>query len=107
MAQRLPAYQVKELEGTRTKTVYKWDKKAKQIAPVETEVEAGYMVYFPRGHSIRVETPAELARLGFTRPAHSVVEDGDAEIDEPGGPDLQELNRRMTRERAVELDVAE
>lgn len=107
MADKLPAYQVKELDGTRTKTIYEMDKKTKTLKPKEVEVPKGYMVFFPRGHSIRVETMDELKRLGYTRGANNVTLGEEADLEEPRGPDLEELNRRVTRERAVDLDVAE
>lgn len=107
MSDKLPAYQVKKLDGTRTKTIFEMDKKTKSLRSKTIEVDKGYMVFFPRGHSIRVETEEELQRLGYTRKANDITPGDDAELDEPRGPDLEELNRRMTRERAVDLDVAE
>lgn len=107
MADKLPAYQVRELEGTRKKTIYEMDKKTKTLREKEVEVDKGYMVFFPRGHSIHVETEAELRRLGFHRKPNEVTPGDEADLEEPRGPDLEELNRRVTRERAVDLDVAE
>lgn len=44
--------------------------------------DAGYMVYFPKGHSIRIRTEAELKRLGFDRGAQLVDMETGEVVDE-------------------------
>lgn len=46
----------------------------------KVEVPYGYNVYFPAGHSIRVRTDADLARLGFNKPAELVDMDSGDEV---------------------------
>lgn len=60
-----PAFSVEILEGTRKRTVCKRDPE-KGFRYEDVEEPAGYLVTFPRGHSIRVKDKQELQRLGFT-----------------------------------------
>lgn len=78
-----PAFIVKKLEGTRTENIITFDAKGKRQMKT-VEVDAGYLVKFPhRGHSIRVKTDAELARLGFDQTIPLLDQDGEpvGEID--------------------------
>lgn len=60
-----PAFIVKELAGKTTRVLYEFDAKGKKQSK-NIEVPAGYLVKFPhKGHSIRVATKEDLARLGF------------------------------------------
>lgn len=73
--QIVPRYEVEKLPGMVKKTIIRskgtkmvngkqkhqgWDK-------VEVEEDAGYLVYFPRGHCVRM-SHAELVRQGFDKP---------------------------------------
>lgn len=70
-----PRYEVERLEGTVIEThVVREDGRNVEK---EVEVPAGYMVYFPAGHSIRVRTDEELKRLGYDQPAELIDEDGE------------------------------
>ena len=65
-----PRYEVHKLEGKTTKTVAKpkTDGKGKLLGGFDyedIEVDAGWMVYFPNGSSIRVWTKDEMERQGF------------------------------------------
>lgn len=62
-----PRFEVEELEGT--VTVTRWRRCLERNMNVCEDVEepAGYMVYFPSGHSIRIATHEELMRQGFAR----------------------------------------
>lgn len=86
-----PEYEVETLEGTVV------EKQIKRVdgRNVETDVEvpAGYMVFFPRGHSMRVRNDAELARLGFDNPANLI----DTESGEVVGPAPRSLKQRISR----------
>lgn len=60
------AYQVRPVEKRMmTELVAQFDKAGKYTGFVEKqrEVKNGFMVFFPRGHSIYVESESELARL--------------------------------------------
>lgn len=80
MARITPAFEVEELSGKVKRTKYKYEERdtGRQDAkgnPIKShvmreyteEVPAGYMVYFARGHSIRVTSDLELRRLGLDR----------------------------------------
>jgi hypothetical protein len=75
-----PAFTVQELEGeveVRTVRREKIDEKVSTFV-YETRTEpAGYMVHFPKGHSIRVANYAELKRMGFDGPVPVVNDEGD------------------------------
>lgn len=63
-----PAFVVQRIQGKYERTVvrYSKDENKKPVRNEEVEeFEDGYMVYFPRGHSIFVKTDKELERLGF------------------------------------------
>lgn len=70
-----PRYEVERLEGEVTEThVVREDGRNVEK---EVKVPAGYMVYFPAGHSIRVRDDEELKRLGYDQPAELIDEDGE------------------------------
>ena len=87
----LPAFEVEKLEGTRTKTIHT-PKKGGGFDLQEVKIDAGYMVYFPRGHSIRVDE-AELKRSGFDRDPRLVDMKTGEEAENPSGM----LKRRVER----------
>lgn len=58
-----PAYTVQKLDGKRKVAVYEFTKDGKRAERIK-EVDAGYLVTFLRGHSIRVSED-DLVRLGF------------------------------------------
>ena len=81
-----PRYEVHKLEGTATRRIatpkVQLDDKGKVVLDKDgnskllggftyedTEVDAGYMVYFPNGSSIRIWDEEELKRNGFDTPA--------------------------------------
>lgn len=72
-----PRFKVAKLSGKVDHTVYKFEK-GKGLVPEVKKEDAGYMVTFPRGSSIRVRTQKELKRLGFDRDAeHQDMETGE------------------------------
>lgn len=76
MANIKPKYRVEKLEGTVTRTLFLYEGGVRTEKTVEED--AGYMVYFPRGHSIRL-SEAELIRQGFDKPAPMFDDDGELE----------------------------
>ena len=80
----LPAYEVEKLDGTRMHTIkvprYDKNKKGDKVLAgfdsKEVEIEAGYMVYFRRGHSVRL-TEEQLTEGGFDKPAALIDDDGE------------------------------
>ena len=83
MASIKPRFEVHKLEGKVTHTVYVKTEKGDEgkfggFKEKTTEEDAGYMVYFPTGASIRVRTEKELERLGFTKAPELIdMESGD------------------------------
>jgi len=80
MARITPAFEVEEIPGKVKRTKYKYDErdtgrtdakgnpiKSHVMKEYTDEEPAGYMVYFARGHSIRVRNDVELRRLGLDR----------------------------------------
>tara|TARA_R100001594_G_scaffold134845_1_gene176202 strand:- start:447 stop:791 length:345 start_codon:yes stop_codon:yes gene_type:complete len=78
-----PRYEAHKLEGTASKQIAKpkTDSKGKLLGGFEyedVEVDAGWMVYFPNGSSIRVWTKEEMDRQGFLSAPNLVnMETGD------------------------------
>lgn len=78
-----PAFTVQKLEGKRKMTLIGRDAKGNKQEKV-VEVDAGYMVKFSKGHSIRVANDAELKRLGFDQTI-PLIDDGNQDADEAVG----------------------
>lgn len=68
------AFVVVPQEGTVMRKVNKWTKKGIQESYVEQP--AGFMVYFPRGHVIRLRDKTELRRYKLDRPARIINLEG-------------------------------
>ena len=83
MAEIRPRYEVHKLDGKVERTITKQnvDDKDKPTGGFYTETieeDAGWMVYFPTGSSIRIRTQAEMERLGFDKPPELVdMDSGD------------------------------
>src|SRR3990167_7295800 len=93
MAQVMPAFEVEKLEGTREHVILKPDKDNGGFTKETVKIDAGYNVYFPRGHSIRV-SEAELQRMGLNRdPALVDMESGDG----VGNASRVSLKERVSR----------
>ncbi len=91
-----PAYEVHPFGGVTTRKVYEFDKEKRIIVPKDVEAKGGYMIYFPKGHSIRAFDDKHLAALGFDKPAKLIdMETGD-EAGEAHGS-LKTRSRQMTR----------
>lgn len=58
------AYVCRPLKGKKKHRVHAWDSDAKKLVSIETEIEAGYMLYTPSGHSYRL-TEQQVIRRGF------------------------------------------
>ena len=89
-----PRYEVERVDETVIETHYKREDGVN--VPHEVEVPYGYDVYFPAGHSMRVRTDAELARLGFDKPAELI----DEETGDVVGSTAQSTLKRNVQHRA-------
>jgi len=94
MAQINPAFEVEKLEGTRKHVVLTPNKKDGGFDRKEIEIDNGYFVYFPRGHSIRVSAD-KLKELGFDRAPGLVDMDSGESL--PSQPSLKEMSARRTK----------
>lgn len=70
------AYVVRRLEGTVVRKKHKWvpnkSGKGGELVAHDVEVPAGFMVYFPKGHAIRL-TEKQLKDRGFAEPRGGFV----------------------------------
>lgn len=91
-----PTYEVHPFNGTTTRNVCTIDEKTRQVVCKDEPDSGGYIVYFPKGHSIRVRDDEELAVLGFDKPAKLIdMETGDETGTVP--ENLKVRSTRMTR----------
>lgn len=81
----LPRFEVEELEGEVEATQYlKTENGLEQVKVMEP---AGWMVYMPNGHSIRVRTEKMLKFLGFhRRPGMAMMAEGEQTEDQEDTP---------------------
>ena len=59
---RLP-YVVRKLEGTLSRTKYRFNRRVGKIEPYEVEEDAGYIAFFPNGHYLRILNKDDLVRF--------------------------------------------
>lgn len=59
-----PAFTVRQVDGSVKRTIYFYDEKGKRQSS-QVEEPIGFVVSFPKGHTIRVKSEAELSRLGY------------------------------------------
>ncbi len=60
----VPIFTVEKLQGKVKRTVHLFDPKERKILSKVIEVDAGYLVKFPKGHSIRAYDEEHLKALG-------------------------------------------
>ncbi len=92
-----PEYEVHPFTGVTTRRVYEFNEEKRIIEGKDVEAKGGYMIYFPKGHSIRAFDDKHLAALGFDKPAKLIdMETGD-EAGEVDHNSLRTKSQRMTR----------
>lgn len=69
------AYVVVPIEGNVTRKINTWNKKG-GIQEKFVDQPGGYMVYFPRGHVLRLRDKAELRRYKLDRPPRIINLEG-------------------------------
>lgn len=100
-----PRYQVKKLDGTYLKNIALYvpvldeegNKTGRRLEYEEREVPRGWMVYFPNGASIHIESEAELKRMGYNKPPTLVDLDTGDDVDDGSSHDLEQDVERKTR----------
>lgn len=107
MAQNVkPRFEVEELEGTRMMMTCRRDKEKATFIYEMVEVPAGFMVYFPQGHSLRLDE-AEMKRRGFFGKSGLVDMDSGELIEDVAPISLKETVRSRTKDvrvRAIPLE---
>jgi len=108
MAKIKPRWAYEKLKGTREKKVVQYvtrkdettDRVYRERVEKVVKVPLGYMVYFPQGHSLHVETDEELRRLGLDGPIGLVDMETGEMVDAPSNPlaDLKRVVDRTTRD---------
>lgn len=84
-----PTFEVEKDDGKTSVRKATHDGKGFKYTVVEETI--GYMVYFPKGHSIRVRNDAELKRLGFHRPPRITDMTDQIDDDEPSLKALSDM----------------
>jgi len=106
-----PRFETHKLEGTFTKTIYKPSvgEDGKPIGGFDTateEQDCGWMVYFPSGASIHVQTEKELKRLGFDTVSELVDMDSGDVVGKLSDTSLRSLSEQKTsRGRATRPSI--
>ena len=98
-----PAYEVHPFSGKTEHNARRFDEEKRIIVTEIVTKEGGYMIYFPKGHSIRAFDDAHLAALGFDKPAKLIdMETGD-ETGEAHGSLRQNSERKTRRTKSGEI----
>lgn len=74
------AFTVQKLEGKVPHTVHRFDKKTNKIVKKTTQVDAGFLVTFAKGHSIRAIDEDHLKQIGAGLSIIPVVDTETGEI---------------------------
>jgi hypothetical protein len=105
------AYVVVKQEGEVKREKHYWTKEGikKKIVPED----AGYLVYFPRGHAIRVRTPAQLRHYRLHKEPRIIQLDGLNDPNSPIGkmflsqdPHLRMASYRQLEQMVIDLATA-
>lgn len=97
------AYVVVPQEGTVRRPVHKYHK-AKGLIVSEVEEPAGYLVYFPRGHVIRIRTKAELRKYKLNEEPQIVNLQGLNDRNSPIGKLMFAQDEDIRRNAMVDLE---
>ncbi|MCI0557532.1 MAG: hypothetical protein MN733_03475 [Nitrososphaera sp.] len=102
------AYVVKKLEGTVKRTHFKFDRRTRKLVPNEVEEDAGWLVFFPQGHYLRVRTKQDLIRYKLNYKPQIISMTGLTDPNTPVGR-LMMAQDEGEREKAwgdMEADIA-
>lgn len=75
-----PAFTVKKLSGTYTKTRHYFDKEANRIKTKQEQMPCGYLVTFAKGHSIHAVDEEHLKRIGADVRLVPLINDDSGEV---------------------------
>lgn len=81
----IPAYRVQELDGPFRRERVVFDEHTRELVRTEYFVDKGYLVLFPQGHSIMLDSLEALAEHGFGEivPLITLGQDAEANRDMP------------------------
>lgn len=92
----VPAYKIVEYNTPWEKEIAHFDEKTRTIERTKVIIDKGYLVIFPRGHSMLIEaTEAALERHGFGEIVPMISLAGESEI-------VDESDKRRTVRRVIE-----
>lgn len=96
----VPAFRVAEYEGKMTRQLCEFDEKTRTIVKKEVEIEGGYMVFFPKGHSAYYHSLEALedAGLGSVVPMITMSGSAEAEVNKEHD-DVQPVTQRVIEKR--------
>ncbi len=102
------AYVVKKLEGKVARTNFKFNRRIGKIEPYEVEEDAGYLVFFPRGHYLRIRTKEDLVRYRLNYKPSIISMTGLTDPNSPVGKLMaaQDEGERIKAWEDMEADVA-
>ncbi len=92
--------------ATYKRKVARYNKTKKTVEYEEVEAPMGYIVHFPRGHTLHVRDDAHLARLGFDKPAGMTDLDGDVDDSEATGMVTKPRGRRSRASYGVRIHAS-
>jgi hypothetical protein len=90
------AYVVRPIKGEVIREVAVWNNEKKRIDKKEVKKPGGFMVYFPRGHAIRLESEEDLKQYNLNQPPRVVNLEG---IHDPNSPAGQLMNAQTDEAR--------
>lgn len=99
------AYEIHKVKGKHTveERVARFkDGKYAGLEDRKREVNGGFMVYFPRGHSIFLETQEQLALFGLDRPSGQIDMDTGEYVDATPRPTLKDAADKAAQAQLVE-----
>lgn len=102
------AYVVKKLEGTVKRTNYKFNRRIGKIEPYEVDEEAGFLVFFPQGHYLRIRTREDLVRYKINYKPPVISMNGLLDPNSPVGKlmSAQDEGQRTKAWEDMEADIA-
>lgn len=103
------AYVVKKLEGTVEREASRFDRKTGKVVKEMKEEPAGYLVFFPRGHYLRIRKLGDLKRYRLSKRPNMISLDG---LMDPNSPVGRLMSSQDDADRAkayedLEADIAE
>lgn len=98
------SYVVVEQEGTVRRHVHKWKKGGLGISVIDVEEPAGFLVYFPRGHVIRIKDKKELHHYKLDREPQIVNMQGLSDRNSPLGKLMFAQDESVRRTAMYDLE---